>query len=304
MQKMDISPQKETYMKKLKYTYLSVILTACLVWAPAVSATETETETENNNSSALKTRFSAEIGMLVPVYHRIQFSKENTYFNYVKDGGQDNAFLFFRLSAEALLHGRHTIIALYQPLQLETSVTLEKDLTVDNVLFASGTPVDLKYGFDFYRLSYMYNVLDPGAKTELSIGASLQLRNANITFTSADGTLRTANRDVGPVPLIKVRFRHHVTDHAWIGAEMDGIWAPIKYINGSNTDVEGAIIDLNISAGRQLARSLDGFVNVRYLAGGAEGTSKDSSGAGDGYTKNWLQCLIFSLGLSWSPSDL
>ncbi|MBN2715997.1 MAG: hypothetical protein JXX14_09080 [Deltaproteobacteria bacterium] len=287
-------------MKALAHIYSAVILAVTLVWGTVANAADPE----NSNDSPVATRFAAEIGMLVPVYHRIQFSEGNTYFNYVKEGGQDNAFLFFRLSAEAIIGERHTVIALYQPLQLKSSVVLNDDLNVDNVLFSEGTPVDLKYGFDFYRLSYMYNVISPGSKTELSLGASLQLRNAVITFTSADGSLRTTNRDMGPVPLLKVRFRHHFNTNTWIGAEMDGIWAPIKYINGSNSDVEGAIIDLNVSVGHRLARSLDGFINVRYLAGGAEGTSSDTTGAGDGYTRNWLQFLIFSLGFSWSPSDL
>ncbi|MBN2527160.1 MAG: hypothetical protein JXR76_12270 [Deltaproteobacteria bacterium] len=253
---------------------------------------------------AIQVRGITEMGLLVPAYHKIQFSNGNTYFDYRKEGGQDNAFLFLRFSAEAVLGGRHTIVALYQPLQLKTNVTLSEDVRIDNVTFPAQTPMDLLYGFDFYRLSYMVDVLKHRKNTELSLGGSLQMRNAVITFTSSDGTMRVANRDVGPVPLLKARFRHQFNNQVWMGAEMDGIWAPIKYINGSNSDVEGAIIDLNVSVGRRLAQSIDGFVNIRYLAGGAEGTSKDTTGTGDGYTKNWLQFLTFSLGFMFSPTDL
>jgi len=253
---------------------------------------------------AIQVRGITEMGLLVPAYHKIQFSNGNTYFDYRKEGGQDNAFLFLRFSAEAVLGGRHTIVALYQPLQLKTNVTLREDVRIDNVTFPAQTPMDLLYGFDFYRLSYMVDVLKHRKNTELSLGASLQMRNAVITFTSSDGSMRVAKRDVGPVPLLKARFRHQFDNRVWVGAEMDGMWAPIKYINGSNSDVEGAIIDLNVSVGRRLAQSIDGFVNVRYLAGGAEGTSKDTTGAGDGYTKNWLQFLTFSLGVMFTPTDL
>ena len=38
--------------------------------------------------------------MLVPASHTIQFDKAGTVFNYIEDGGQDNAFVFARLQAE------------------------------------------------------------------------------------------------------------------------------------------------------------------------------------------------------------
>lgn len=245
-------------------------------------------------------RIIGEFGFLAPLYHKIKFSKNGTNFDYIDDGGQDNAFFFMRPSAELALAGRHTVIALYQPLNIETAVLLNDDLVVDEQRFPAGTPLDLRYGFDFYRLSYIYDLLGGGSRHELSIGASLQMRNATISFTSADGTMRRATRDVGPVPLIKVRGKMGLGKKAWLGAEIDGIWAPVKYFNGSSSDVEGALIDLSLRAGYKFTRYFDGFVNVRYLAGGAEGTSSDDSGPGDGYNKNWLQFLTVSLGLIWT----
>ena len=78
---------------------------------------------------------------------------------------------------------------------------------------------------------------------ELAVGGSLQIRNATIDFTSADGTMRRTNRDIGPVPLIKFRIKHTFKTGWFIGGEIDGIYAPVKYLNGSNTDVVGALLD-------------------------------------------------------------
>ena len=106
--------------------------------------------------------------------------------------------LFARVSAELELARRHHFVFLYQPLDLRTQVRVTRDLLVNNVPFARGTALDLRYGFDFYRFSYAFDLL-PDPSAELSVGATLQLRNAVITFTSADGVNRTLNNNVGLV---------------------------------------------------------------------------------------------------------
>jgi hypothetical protein len=243
----------------------------------------------------VQVRLGAELGLLAPLAHRIQFSRGNSRLDYLDEGGQDTLYLFARLTAELELARRHTITLLYQPLDLRSSVVAERDLTIDNVAFPQGTPLDLRYGFDFWRLSYLYDFFEqPGV--ELSIGGSMQLRNAYIVFTSADGTQRVSNRDIGPVPLFKLRGRYTWDSGFWLGGEVDGIYAPVKYLNGGKSDVVGALIDLSVRAGYRLSPAFDLFLNVRYLGGGAEGTSDDSSATGDGYTSNWLHFLTVSVG--------
>ncbi len=243
----------------------------------------------------VQVRLAAELGMLAPLAHRLQFSKGNSRFDYVGEGGQDTLFFFARIAAELELAQRHTLTLLYQPLDLRTSAVAKRDLTIDNVSFPEGTPLDLRYGFDFYRLSYLYDFF-PQARAELSIGASLQLRNAYIVFTSADGSDRVSTRDIGPVPLFKLRGKYVFDSGFWLGGELDGIYAPIKYLNGGASDVVGALLDLSVRAGFRITRALDLFLNVRYIGGGAEGTSDDDAGPGDGYNSNWLHFLTVSLG--------
>ena len=104
------------------------------------------------------------------------------------------------------------------------------------------------------------------------------------------------NRDVGPVPLVKFRIRYTFDTDWWIGGEIDAIYAPVKYINGSNTDVVGALIDANVRVGIPVNEYSNTFLNLRYLAGGAEGTSQNNPGPGDGFIANWLQFLTLSAG--------
>lgn len=251
------------------------------------------------HEETVRAKLIVEFGLLDPLSHRIQFDRNGTEFNYVKDGGQDVLFPTTRLSVEGFWRRRHGLIFLYQPIDLRTQETLRKDLVVDDLRFPAGTPMNFRYGFDFYRVSYLYNFLSRREKDELSLGGSLQLRNAIIDFTSADGLLGRTNRDVGPVPAIKSRGRWHVSERAWLGYEVDGMYAPVKYINGGKSDVVGAILDLSLRAGYDVAPPLGVFFNSRYLGGGATGTSKSDAarGPGDGYSSNWLHFLTSTVGV-------
>jgi len=89
-------------------------------------------------------------------------------------------------------------------------------------VFRAETPLNSTYGFPFWRISYLYDFLRRRGD-EVSIGVSLQIRDATITFTSADGTLRADRRDVGPVPTLKFRGRWGFESGVWWGTEIDGI---------------------------------------------------------------------------------
>ena len=242
----------------------------------------------------LRTR--VELGFLDVLSHKIQFGNDGTYIDYVDEAGQDVLFMFMRASVEARLNARHHIVFLYQPLELNGETITPRDWQIDDLTFPEGTPVDARYSFPFFRASYMYDVV-PSQNTELSFGASLQLRNATIVFTSVDGTLRRFERDVGPVPIVKARFRRDFANDTFFEAEADGFYAPIKYLNGGDSDVTGAIADVSLRYGFEVGRS-EAFANARYVGGGGEGTSNGSE-FGDGFSKNWIHLAAISLGFTY-----
>ena len=240
-----------------------------------------------------------ETGFIGVVSHHIQFGQTGTVFDYVKECGQRNLYLFKRYSVEVLLKPSHAFIFLYQPLDVRTEALLYQDLVVDSLLFPSGTPMNFRYGFDFFRVSYLYDFAkDPLA--ELAFGLSFQIRNAAISFASQDGKLFRVNQNIGPVPILKFRWRQPVGKGGWLGAEADGFYASGRYITGSANDFMGAIFDVSLRYGFKINKSLDGFFNVRYLGGGARGTQKDKSPnyPGDGFADNWLNTLSFTLGFT------
>ncbi len=252
---------------------------------------------------ALQLSAVSELGFVDVHANSVRFSTSGTLFRYTEEGGQDILYPWMRLSAELTWRGRHTAILLYQPLEVNTQVVLQRDLVVDDLTFVAGTPMDLRYGFPFYRASYLYDLLE-GPGRELAVGGSLQLRNATIVFSSADGLLRRANRSLGPVPLLKVRGQWDLGPRYWWGFEADGIYAPIQYFNGSDNEATGALLDLSVRGGVRLSDSVDVFLNLRYLGGGARSTEDDPEKIdfGDGYASNWLDLASVSLGARYRLS--
>jgi hypothetical protein len=171
---------------------------------------------------------------------------------------------------------------------------LSRDLKLEDVRFGAGTPVDFRYGFDFYRISYLCDILHRYAKNAFGLGASLQLRDAVIGFTAADGSLRYTRCALVPVPALKSRGRRYPTDTGWVGFESDGMYAPVKYFNGGDSDVEGASLDVRLRGGYELAPPVGLFLNLRCLGGGAKGSSEPNR---NDQVWNYLQFITLSLGI-------
>ena len=144
----------------------------------------------------------AELGTLAPLAHEIRYGKDGSLFDYVEEGGQDNLFFFSRWSFDVELPKRHRLTFLYQPLNIETSVETERELQFNDNVVAQGTPLDTRYGFEFYRVSWARDILKDEL-SELSLGFSMQIRNATIDFDTANGEIRDTARDIGLVPLLK-----------------------------------------------------------------------------------------------------
>lgn len=270
-----------------------------VIWIVLVGCTAHAQEAPVDDEDRFELTLRADLGVVTPLYHRIQYSEQGTDFDYVTDGGQDVLFTFTRLATDLRLGTRHHLTFVFQPLRLHTGVRLPRDITVDDVVFEQGRPVDLLYNFPYYRTTYLYDLRDTD-DAELSIGGGLQIRNATISFRTADGQLQRDRRDVGLVPLLKLRTRRSLDDQWFLGGEIAGFYAPIRYLNVSDTDVVGAIADANLLVGRTLDDHTSAYLTLRYIGGGAEGTSdQPPDEPGDGFTRNWIHALSLSLGFEY-----
>lgn len=229
--------------------------------------------------------------------HHIQLGNSGTYFNYVKEGGQDVLFPTFRFSLEMDVNKKNTFIILYQPLRIETQAVLQNNTIFNGVLFPANTGVKALYNFPFYRFSYLRELTSNNEKFKFALGLSLQIRNATISFESNDGILYTDNRGTGPVPALKIRTKYNFTPKFYTELEADGIYAPVSYLNGSDNEIVGAILDASLRFGAEMTDFSNIFLNFRYLGGGATGTDTGADVfPGDGYVKNWLHFFNVSAG--------
>ena len=173
-------------MKKRDFIFLIIVF--------FISVNSIQSESYLNNEDSFY-RISAEVeqGFIWIVNHTIQNGSSGTNFNYVTQGGQDILFPFSRIKS-ALALDKHNIELLYQPLEVNSEVNFKEDVTIDNVTFSSGTAMDLKYSFPFWRITYLYDFIDSDNFT-FSFGAALQIRNASIVFSSIDGQSITVSQN-------------------------------------------------------------------------------------------------------------
>jgi hypothetical protein len=251
----------------------------------------------------------AELGAAAVLRHVYQSGAAGTRFDFVTQGGQDTLFAFQRYSVEAVVAGRHRVTLLYQPLTLNTLTVADRHggngglpVVIDDASFAPGTALDLKYGFDFWRASYLYDFV-PGPATVLGLGISLQIRNASIAFSAADGGERAVQQNIGPVPILKVRAGHWFSPAFGLDFEADGFYASSAFFNGSGNPFTGWVWDAALSASTAVAPDASAFLSVRSIGGGAEGnnaysyTSATTSSPGS-YTYNELATVAVSLGVA------
>lgn len=279
-------------MRYLKYLFIFILLPTTFCLGQSDNATQ-------EDSKRLRLKAVAEIGFLGVFDHKIQFGKNTTYFNYQQEGGQSTLFPVTRLSLELHFNRKNTFTLLYQPLNIQTKVVLNRDIQIDEITFPANSTLNMEYGFPFYRLSYMRHFTFNNGPFNLGLGASIQIRNATIVFESGDGTLRQANRNVGIVPLLKFRAHYYFSERTALELEVDGIYAPISYLNGSDNNIVGALLDASLRQYYYLNKNASAFLNLRYLGGGAEGTSDDTVEVSDGYNKNWLHFFTVSAGFTY-----
>lgn len=250
-----------------------------------------------SDTSKFKFRAVSEIGFVSVLAHHVQFGQNGTYFDYVKDGGQDVLFPITRFSIEMDVNKRNTFILLYQPLRIESQAFLRTDAVFNDITFPASTGINCLYNFPFYRFSYLRELMPDNEKYKFAIGGALQIRNATISFESTDGSRFTTNGGTGLVPAIKIRSKAQFNDYFYAEIEADGIYAPVSYLNGSDNEIVGAILDASTRIGAQVNESVGLFLNLRYLGGGATGTDTGDVWPGDGYVKNWLNFLTVSTGI-------
>ncbi|MBL9038037.1 MAG: hypothetical protein JNG84_05950 [Archangium sp.] len=202
-----------------------------------------------------------EIGALYFFQNEGRYGADGTRYQASDVGQQRNLFVGQRLSVEAKMR-RHTVIALWAPLDVTTRVTLPRDVVFQTTTFAQGAVVDHRYLFDGYRISYLFDVV-AASRFTLGLGASLQVRNASVEFKTVDASpaVFAVERDIGLVGALKARLR--------FDAGVLYAMADVDFFNTFGIGLAGGIHDVALTLGVPLIDGADFFVRLRVVGGGA-----------------------------------
>ena len=211
----------------------------------------------------LRVVLDAEVGPAYIGRNDGRYGDGGTLFHAGEVGQQRNLLLSKRVSLELGLGRRSTVILLWAPFGATTRVTLPRAIRFRGHLLDAGTVVDVGYLFDGYRASYLYRLLD-GTRLKLGVGASLQVRNAAVSFGTPDGSYFDVEPDIGLVFALKARLRYDTPQGLWAMVDADGI------STFGLGNVTGALYDVALTLGLPLARGADLFVRLRLVGGGAD----------------------------------
>ncbi|MEB3196483.1 MAG: hypothetical protein VKP62_04695 [Candidatus Sericytochromatia bacterium] len=230
-----------------------------------------------------------EVGAVLTLQNDQRYGKAGTQYSRSTVALDRNLFAVTRTSTEARFLGRHTVVLLYAPLDVPTRVTLDAPLTFRGTTFAAGTVVNHRYLFDGIRATYMYRFYE-GAGLQLDGGATLGVRNAEVSLTSANGEQFAAERDIGPVPALRGRLRYDAGQGLYALYDLDWLYTPGGLTGAS---IRGGVCDTSLTLGIPLQTGLDATLRLRYLAGGAEVPGREIF--------NWGQFVSATAGFRFSP---
>jgi len=222
-----------------------------------------------------------ETGGAVVLQNDGRYGADGTAFD-ASDTGQDRNLAVVQRTSVELGLGRHRVVLLYAPLELATRTRFDDAFVFNDTTFAPGTVLDHRYLFDGYRASYMYDVVQE-RELSLGLGASLQIRNADVAFSAVDGSGFVQESNIGLVFALKARLRYAPNDCVWGQLEADA-FSTFGLVDG----VSGGIYDVALTLGVPVAPPLDVMFTARLLGGGAKVDDRDID--------NWANFVSLSLG--------
>jgi hypothetical protein len=131
--------------------------------------------------------------------------------------------IFYRFQASLRFGQRHALRVLYAPLTLAASGTVDGDVHYVDTTFPAGTPLEARYQFNSYRLTYRYSVWQEDSD-ELAVGFTAKIRDARVSIVG--GGLAEEYANFGFVPLLHLLGRWRFAPSWGLLLEADALAAP------------------------------------------------------------------------------
>lgn len=224
-------------MKKIVFT--------CFTFLAAVSASQAQATLDLESGAVFGSAYNE---VRVP-------GNDGTLFDIAKDFHTDPTF-FFRIRASYILGKRHTISALYAPLTVRSSGTPASSIRFNGATFGESIPVDIRYQFNSYRLTYRYDIVS-NDRLKVGIGLTGKVRDAAIQLSNSQASATKTN--LGVVPLINFYVGWQVTERFKAILEGDAL-----------VGKQGRAEDIFAGFGYQFNEHLGLKAGYRVLEGGAD----------------------------------
>ena len=152
-----------------------------------------------NKPANAKAKLDIETFVVFTGYNDVQIPGDNGTRFCLKNDLKPDAGFFYRLRFSYTIKSRHTISALYGPLETHSDGRIAKDVFFEGAIFNANTQVNNTYKFNSYRLTYRYDIVKKPA-IEFGLGFTAKIRDATIALSSAGLTSQKDN--VGFVPIV------------------------------------------------------------------------------------------------------
>jgi len=181
----------------------------------------------------------------------------------------------FRLRLGYRIADRHLITALYAPLQVNATGSVDRDVAFAGGIYPAGTPLLAVYRFDSYRLTYRYSIVWRDG-LDVAAGLTAKIRDAETSLYGAEARRKT---NTGFVPLVNIHVAWRPKSGPFgLVLDADALAAP-----------QGRAEDVLLAATWECREGLELRVGYRMLEGGADNDEV--------YSFAWLHYLVAGLGM-------
>jgi hypothetical protein len=172
---------------------------------------------------------------------------------------------------------RHLISALYAPLRVNATGTVDRDITFLDATYAADTPLLAVYKFDSYRLTYRYSFVKRD-DLEVAAGFTGKIRNAETSLYGPEVQRKT---NVGFVPLLNFHLEWRPRGgKIGLMVDADALAAP-----------QGRAEDVLLAVTWNVRDDIQARLGYRMLEGGADNDEV--------YSFAWLHYATAGLRLSF-----
>jgi hypothetical protein len=178
-----------------------------------------------------------------------------TRFSLTKDLDADPARCV-RLRLGYDVNERHHLCALVAPLRIVARGAVDAPIRFQGVEYAARTPLEARYRFDSYRVTYSYDAYVRGS-WRVGVGLTAKIRDAEIALDGADTKTKTTN--TGFVPLVHFLFAWTPRPALQLLCEGDALAGP-----------QGRAEDVFLGLGYQVRPQFVLKAGYRILEGGAD----------------------------------